>query len=216
MIFNIYKEKSWTSFDVVAKLKGVLKVKKIGHAGTLDPLAEGILLVLTDSDTKRQEEFMKMEKEYVADIAFGVTSKTYDLEGELEYSNIKISEEELREKLEKLLPEFIGTYEQEVPHFSAVKVGGRPLYKSARSEKNSTPLLPKRKVSVYSIEVLDFQFPVVSFAITCAKGFYVRSLANELGKKVGTGAILVNLVRTRIGDYTLAGSNPISSFSTVV
>jgi len=138
------------------------------------------------------------------------------LEGELEYSNIKISEEELREKLEKLLPEFIGTYEQEVPHFSAVKVGGRPLYKSARSEKNSTPLLPKRKVSVYSIEVLDFQFPVVSFAITCAKGFYVRSLANELGKKVGTGAILVNLVRTRIGDYTLAGSNPISSFSTVV
>jgi tRNA pseudouridine55 synthase len=214
VILNIYKEKGWTSADVVAKLKGILRPRKIGHAGTLDPLAEGVLIVLTDEDTKRQSEFMGMEKEYVADVQFGATSETYDLEGELTYSGVEITEDDLGRKLNKVLKDFIGTYEQEVPHYSAVKVGGRPLYKSAR--KGQEVELPKKEVTVYSIDVVDVNFPVVTFVITCSKGFYVRSFANDLGKKVGTGAVLANLVRTRIGNYDLADSKPISSFSTEV
>lgn len=220
MILNVYKEKNWTSADVVAKMKGILRPRKIGHAGTLDPLAEGVLILLTDADTKRQDEIMKLQKEYRAEVAFGATSKTYDLEGELEYSEVKIPEAELKQKLSQILPKFIGTYEQEVPHYSAVKVGGRPLYKSAR--KNQDPVdLPKKEITVYDIKIENIgtnsqlNLPSATFLITCAKGFYVRSFANNLGKTLETGAVLTKLVRTRVGDYVVEDSKPISSFSTV-
>src|SRR3989344_9156170 len=118
MILNVYKEKGWTSHDVVAKLRGVLKTKKIGHAGTLDPLAEGVLVVLTGEDTKRQSEFMSLRKEYVAEIAFGAKSPTYDLEGPLSFFDKPINANEIREKLGNLLQKYTGKFAQRVPAFS--------------------------------------------------------------------------------------------------
>jgi len=211
MILNIYKEKDWTSFDVVAKLRGVLGIKKIGHAGTLDPLAEGVLIVLTEKDTKRQSEFMSMEKEYIAEIAFGAQSPSYDLETPLEFSNNKIELDELETKLCELLPKYTGEIQQRVPAYSAVKVDGQPLYKKARKGDVSLQQLPVKTVTINALkvtEVKEMEFegtllPVVVLKITCSKGFYVRSLANDLGEDLNVGGVLVKLTRTRIGDYTV-------------
>lgn len=134
MIFNVYKEKNWTSFDVVKKLRSVLGVKKIGHAGTLDPLAEGVLVVLTDKDTKKQDEIMRLDKEYKACIAFGATSPTYDLEGDLTFYDIPAGFD-LEKELAVFLPKYIGKFEQTAPPYSAKKVKGKKLYERMRRER---------------------------------------------------------------------------------
>lgn len=210
MVINIYKEKDWTSFDVVAKVRGILKKKsgckvKVGHAGTLDPLAEGVLLILTDEDTKRQPEFMAMEKEYECEISFGAISPTYDLEGELTYFDIP-EDLDVEKELEKLFPKYTGDIEQKVPPYSAVKVGGKPLYKKARQGKISTDQLPRKKITIRNIEKLDFylknKLPTVKLHINCGKGTYIRSLAHDLGEELGIGGVLIELTRTKVGKYT--------------
>ena len=211
---SVYKPKGWTSFDVVAKLKPTLvpRPTKIGHAGTLDPLAEGVLIVLTDNDTKRQAEFMAMEKEYRATIAFGVSSPTYDLEGPLTFFEPKMRVEELQQKLQEVIPSFIGTINQQVPAYSAVKVQGQRLYKVAR--RGDPASLPSREVSIHSITVDKFDsitiegaaFPTITLTIKCGKGTYIRSLASDLGQAVGVPAVLTNLVRTRVGDFDISNS----------
>lgn len=228
MILNIYKPKNWTSFDVVAKLRKSLRTKKIGHAGTLDPLAEGVLIVLTDSDTKKQNEFMKLEKEYLAKIAFGVDSPTYDLEGALTFDkqafNKKVSLKGLQKKLNEALPKYIGQIEQKVPPYSAVKVKGQRLYKKARKREITESELPTKHVQIYEIkqillrnislknekiselEGITQTLPVLTCSITCSSGTYIRSLAHDLGKEVGTGAVLVDLIRTRIGEFKIEDS----------
>jgi len=214
MILNIYKEKGWTSFDVVAKLRGILGTKKIGHAGTLDPLAEGVLVVLTDKDTKRQEEFMKMEKEYIAEIAFGATSPSYDLETSLEFTNKAVN----LDKLEKVLSKYKGEIKQQVPAYSAVKVGGNPLYKKARKGNVDESELPIKTVTINDIEFVETKeevfegntLPVAKIKINCSKGFYVRSLANDLGKDLGCGGVLVSLKRTKVGEYLLNESKKVN------
>lgn len=215
MVLNVYKEKGWTSFDVVANLRSISKTKKIGHAGTLDPLAEGVLLVLTDDDTKKQDEFMGMEKEYLAEIALGATSPTFDLEGELSFSN---KTDVTKEQVEEALKKYIGTYEQKVPAFSATKVEGERLYKKARAGEVDEEKLPAKEVTVSNIKVAslitrniqDHTLPVAVIEVTSGKGFYVRSLANDLGNDLGTGAVLVRLVRTRVGDYKVSDSKRIN------
>lgn len=219
MILNVYKPKTWTSNDVVKKLKNVLDEDKIGHAGTLDPLAEGVLVVLTGEDTKKQPEIMSMKKEYVADIGFGATTDSLDLETALEYSDKKILKDNLYKKLMDILPNYVGKIDQKVPMYSAASVGGERLYKKARrGEMLPYEQLPSREVVVDEILLLEVNYnkalklPVATFVITCGSGFYVRSLARDLGRDLGVGGVLVNLIRTEVGDYSVSDSKPISSF----
>ena len=228
MILNIYKEKDWTSFDVVAKVRGILnaslsdrvpnKIKrkrKVGHAGTLDPLAEGVLVILTDSDTKIQDKIMKSEKEYECEISFGATSETYDLEGKLTRHEIP-QDLDIETELDKHLKKYVGEFEQKVPPYSAVKVKGKELYKKARAGKIDESEIPTKKVHIYAIKKLGFyeraELPTVKLKITCGKGTYVRSLAHDLGEDLGIGGVLVSLVRTRVGDYVVEEALRIEDF----
>ena len=204
MILNVYKPVNWTSFDVVAKLRGILGTKKIGHAGTLDPLADGVLIVLTDKDTKKQDELMYTNKEYIAKVALGLDSDSYDLETELtENKNYKGSLD--FEDLKK----YSGTIKQTVPPYSAVKVKGKRLYEMARNKSIDSTILPVKNVNVYNIEILDFvkkdygvftAIDTVTLKINCSKGFYVRSFAHDLN------GVLVGLTRTKVGEYLLEDS----------
>lgn len=223
MILNVYKEKGWTSFDVVAKVRSMLgRKRKVGHTGTLDPLAEGVLIVLTDEDTKRQDEFMTMEKEYVAKIAFGITTPTYDLEVLPNVSEMQISLKEVKEILEKILPKYIGEITQKVPAYSAVKVKGKTLYKEARKGKLGDIKLPVKRITIHEVEVLGSgeeeietvggkrKFPVIKMKVRCSSGSYIRSLAHDLGEELGCGAVLVSLLRTRVGDFVVGKSRKVS------
>jgi len=230
VILNIYKEKGWTSFDVVAKVRGLMKAKvdkkgefneKVGHAGTLDPLAEGVLVVLTGNDTKKQNEFMKKEKTYIAEIGFGVKTPTFDLEMLPEFSEKQMSLDDVEKILKKLLPKFVGEIDQKVPPYSAVKIEGKRLYKQARKGNLDVNIVPFKRIKIYSIKVLGSsekeietkvgrrKIPVFEMEIVCSSGTYVRSLANDLGERVGTGAVLVSLVRTKVGDFDVKDSKKI-------
>jgi len=215
MILNIFKPKNWTSFDVVAKVRGVLKVKKAGHAGTLDPLAGGVLVVLTGDDTKKQAKFMEMEKEYVAEIVFGAKSPTYDLEMLPTLVTTPDSTETF-EKIKEILPLFTGEIEQIIPPYSAKKVEGKPMYKLARQ---GLEMAEQRKtITISSIDVMEQKscelntdkgvavLPCVTLRIKCSSGTFVRSLAHELGEKLKTGGILVSLVRSAVGEYKVENS----------
>lgn len=215
MILNVYKPKTWTSFDVVAKLRGVLKTKKMGHAGTLDPLAEGVLLILTEKDTKRQNELMNSVKEYKAKIAFGIESPTYDLEGPVTQTKAIPSKELVLQKLKN----FMGEIDQQVPPYSAVKVDGKRLYKKARAGKIEQDELPVRKVHIHEIVVNSFEnesiqlegkpvkLPTLNCTITCSSGTYIRSIAHDLG------GVLAGLVRTKVGEYKVEDSKTLESLS---
>ncbi len=206
MIINVYKPKDWTSFDVVAKTRGIFREKKVGHAGTLDPLAEGVLVVLTGNDTKKQEQFMKMKKEYVAEIAFGAVSPSYDMEFVPEFTgNTDITE------LQNILSVFTGKITQIVPPYSAKKIEGKEMYKLAR--KNIEIPVQYKEVEIFSCDVVNQEIrevdtsagkktlPCSTLKVECSSGTYIRSLAHELGEKLGTGAVLLNLVRTAVGPY---------------
>ncbi len=223
MVFNVYKEKGWTSFDVVAKVRSILgRKRKVGHAGTLDPLAEGVLIVLTDEDTKRQDEFMTMEKEYIAKIAFGITTPMYDLEVLPNVSETQVSLKEVKKILEKILPKYIGEIAQKVPAYSAVKVKGKTLYKEARKGKLSDIKLPVKRITIYEIEVLGSgeeeietkeekrKFPVIKMKVRCSSGSYIRSLAHDLGEELGCGAVLISLLRTRVGAFIVGTPRKVS------
>jgi tRNA pseudouridine55 synthase len=208
VILNINKQKGWTSFDVVAKIRNIFNIKKVGHAGTLDPLAEGVLIVLTDKDTKQQDRLMHTDKEYRAEIMFGFESPTYDMEGPLSYTGYKPDLNEVRSKVTELT----GTITQTVPPYSAVKQGGVRLYKKARAGRIDTSSLPKRQVTIYAIDIESFDeeefvfdgrsfyVPVLMCSITCSSGTYIRSIAHDLG------GVLKSLVRTRVGDFLIEDS----------
>lgn len=219
MILNVYKEKNWTSFDVVAKIRGILrsvredgKKVKVGHAGTLDPLATGVLIVLTDGDTKKQDDFLNKDKTYVAEISFGAESETYDLEAELKFNKIP-KDLDIKTKLKGLLPKYTGSIDQQVPKYSAVKVSGERLYKQARKNKPISKL-PVKKVKINEIKLLDYyiknDLPTVTLEINCSKGTYIRSLAHDLGNDLGIGGVLIALLRTKVGDYILEDSRSIT------
>jgi tRNA pseudouridine55 synthase len=227
MILNINKEKTWTSFDVVAKLRGIIKTKKVGHAGTLDPLAEGVLIVLTGKDTKKQNQLMQTKKEYLSEITFGATTATYDLEHLPVLSQTQKSIQEIEKELEQLLPNYLGEIEQTAPLYSAKKVKGKALYKIARSksiEETKNIELPTKLVEIYDFEVLDifekefetteglYTLPTMRCRIVCSSGTYVRSIAHDLGEDLKTGGVLTNLVRTKVGDYTVENSVKIQDF----
>lgn len=195
----------WTSFDVVNKLRYKLKhqlgVKKIkvGHAGTLDPMATGLLIVCTGKSTKQIEAYQNLPKEYTGTLTFGATTPSYDAETEVDqsYPTEHLNARFLREKMEQ----FKGKIEQVPPMFSAIKVDGQPLYKKAR--KGETVEIKARTVYIYDFELTHFQPPQADILVRCSKGTYIRSLAHDLGKAAGSGAYLSALCRTKIGPHQL-------------
>ncbi len=199
MVFLVNKPKDWTSFDVVKKIRGNLRLKKVGHAGTLDPLATGLLIICSGKKTKEIESFMGQEKEYTGVISFGKTTPSYDLETEFdgEYPTEHIKTEDL----ENARTRFVGAIKQIPPHFSALKVKGQKAYDLARQGKKAE--LKEREVAIREFELDAVDFPDVKFRVSCSKGTYIRSLAHDLGKALDSGAYLKELKRIRIGEFEL-------------
>lgn len=208
-IININKPENWTSFDVVKKIRNTIKVKKVGHAGTLDPFATGVLIICTGNATRKVTRLMGLEKEYEAVILLGQRSNTYDRTGTIE----KIMDDVnhiTREQVEAVLQKYIGKIEQRIPPFSAAKVGGKRLYELARKGRMVENLT--KPVEIFEISVLDFTPPYLRLRLRCGKGTYVRTLADDLGRDLGTGALLLELKRTRIGPYSLDGAWSVEEF----
>jgi len=195
----IDKPLHWTSFDVVRKIRGLLKIKKVGHAGTLDPLATGLLILCTGQFTKKINEYMSKEKEYTGTITLGATTPTFDLESEpgnfKEY--VHVTEAQVR----NVASQFTGEILQVPPIHSAIKQEGKPVYKLAR--KGVEVKLEPRSITIFAFEITYISLPVVSFRVVCTTGTYIRSLANDFGKALGCGGYLSSLCRTRIGSFNL-------------
>lgn len=204
-VLVIDKPYRWTSFDAVKRLRGALQRRlnakrfKVGHAGTLDPLATGVLLVCTGRATKRIAELQEGMKEYVAEIAFGATTPSYDLEKEIDatYPWEHITPELIAETL----PKFQGHVMQVPPVFSAVKVDGKRAYNYARKGKEVE--IKAKPLEIKELEVLNWEAPKLTLRVLCSKGTYIRALARDLGEAMNSGAHLTALRRTRVGDYTI-------------
>ncbi len=192
-VINVYKEPGFTSFDVVAKLRGILKQKKIGHTGTLDPDAEGVLVVCLGKATKLCDVLTDKDKSYEATLLLGKTTDTEDSSGKvLSESEVHVTEQEVLD----VIRSFVGEYEQIPPMYSAIKVNGKKLYELAREgiEIQRKP----RPVVIYSIDVLSIELPYVRMRISCGKGTYIRSLCRDIGEKLGCGGIMDKLIRRSV------------------
>lgn len=201
-IFLVYKPAGISSYDMVRVFKKKHSGMKVGHAGTLDPLASGLLLILVGRACQEQSKFIGLDKEYLAKITFGLTSDTYDLGGKVKVDKIK---KLTQDQINLALRSFGEEYMQTVPAFSAVKRKGKPLYKYARQGKKLENL-PQKEVQIKNINLISFRnylFPEIEIKLRVSKGFYVRSFAHDLGEKLGTGAVLSALERTRIGRFHL-------------
>ncbi len=204
-IINVYKEKGYTSHDVVAKLRGILKQKKIGHTGTLDPEAEGVLPVCLGKATKLCDLLTDKDKTYEACLRLGIQTDTQDMTGKvLKEAEVSVSEEEVREEILS----FLGEYDQIPPMYSALKVNGKKLYEYAREgiEVERKP----RRVAIYSIEIKKIELPRVWFSVSCSKGTYIRTLCNDIGEKLGCLGCMETLVRTRASVFEMKDSLKLS------
>lgn len=200
-IINIYKEKGFTSHDVVAKLRGILKQRKIGHTGTLDPDAEGVLPVCLGKATKLCDFLTDKEKEYRAVLLLGLETDTQDISGEvLEEKCVDVSEKEVREAVMS----FVGEYSQIPPMYSALKVNGKKLYELAREGK--TVERAAREVTIHNIIIEDMNLPRITIRVKCSKGTYIRTLCHDIGKKLGCNGCMESLLRTQSGVFKLEGS----------
>jgi len=231
-ILLIDKPADWTSFDVVAKIRGEVRKHstfnnqqgnlnvqttscqlptakvRVGHAGTLDPFATGLLIVLIGSETKNQDRYMKQDKEYVATLKLGETSTTGDPEGEItQFSsdNFQFSIEDI----DKILRQFTGEISQVPPIYSAIKVDGKRAYALARA--GATPIMKSRQVVIYSLQLLNYypEEAELQLHVKCSSGTYIRTLAEDIGKALGCGAYLTALRRTKIGEYDVQGAKTV-------
>lgn len=199
----------WTSFDLVKKVRGITRVKKVGHAGTLDPLATGLLIICTGKKTKEIDTFQAQIKEYTGTFFIGATTPCYDMEQPVDkvYETAHITEEMIRETAKQ----FTGSIDQTPPPHSAVKIDGKRAYDLARAGKEVA--VKSRTIEIETFEITGIALPVVSFRVVCSKGTYIRSLAHDFGKALGSGAYLSSLVRTRIGEFRLDDAITIDAFS---
>jgi tRNA pseudouridine55 synthase len=208
-IINIEKPEGWSSFDVVKKIKKITGYKKVGHAGTLDPFASGVLLICIGKATKKIKEFMDLPKQYQAMLQLGKTTNTLDRTGDF------IEEKPIRKlkvtEVKQILQSFIGKNRQKVPAYSAVKVGGRRFYSLARQGKE----VPERfkDVHIYEVQLLEYREDRLSFDVRCSRGTYIRSLGLDIAQKMGTTGYLAGLVRRSIGDFRIEDSLSIEQFS---
>lgn len=208
-IINVYKEAGFTSHDVVAKLRGICKQKKIGHTGTLDPDAVGVLPVCFGSGTKLCDMLTDWNKEYIACLRLGIVTDTQDLSGQV---LSEASAEQLaaltKEQVEEVIMGFVGAYDQIPPMYSALKVNGRKLYELAREGKEVER--KPRAVQIAEIEILRMELPVVEFRVVCSKGTYIRTLCHDIGGKLGCGGAMQSLIRSRVGDFRAEDSYTLS------
>lgn len=208
----VNKPLAWTSFDAVRKIRYLTKTKKVGHAGTLDPLATGLLIICTGRFTKKINEYMAQEKEYTGTITLGATTPTYDLESSPQdfkpYSHITL------EAIEQATQTFTGPILQTPPIHSAIKKDGKRVYELAR--KGVDVKLEPRPVTIHAFEITKVELPIVHFKVVCSTGTYIRSLANDFGAYLGCGGYLSSLCRTRIGAFTLAEAGTIEEWETKI
>jgi tRNA pseudouridine55 synthase len=217
-ILLINKPCGWTSFDAVKKVRNSisrntgLKKIKVGHAGTLDPLASGLLIICTGKFTKKINEFQDQEKEYMGTFFLGATTPSFDGETEIDQ---KYDTRHIDEKLiNQTAILFEGEQLQAPPTFSAINIKGMRAYHKARNQENFE--LPPRKINIRKFEITGIDLPIVSFRIACSKGTYIRALARDFGKKLNTGAYLTSLARTRIGNYLLENATAIDEFESMI
>lgn len=215
-ILLVDKPQGWTSHDVVAKVRGVIKAEigqkvKIGHTGTLDPMATGLLILVVGSYTKRAGEFSKMDKIYEAEVTLGAVSTTADAEGEITQ---KSTHRPSREQVAEALNKFIGEIQQVPPAFSAIKVDGQRAYKSARA--GQAVKIEPRQVKIYDITDVDYDYPKLKFTAKVSSGTYIRSLAEDIGKALATGAYLSALRRTQVQDFEVKNALKIEDLSVSV
>ena len=204
-ILNVYKEAGFTSHDVVAKLRGICRQKKIGHTGTLDPEAVGVLPVCLGSGTKLCDMLTDKSKEYEAVLLLGQVTDTQDVTGTvLEEHEVTVDEEQAVEAIRS----FVGAYEQIPPMYSALKVNGKRLYELARAGKEVER--KGRPVEIHSIEILSVSLPEITFRVACSKGTYIRTLCHDIGQKLGCGGTMKSLKRTRVGIFTIDGALKLS------
>ena len=200
-VLNIRKEKGYTSFDVVAKLRGILHMKKIGHTGTLDPEAEGVLPVVLGKATKLVDLLTEKQKTYEALLHLGLETDTQDMTGKvLREQPVNVTEEEAS----AVIRSFLGEQQQIPPMYSALKVDGKKLYELAREGK--TVERKSRTVHFYEIEIKKIELPYIRFSVTCSKGTYIRTLCHDIGQKLGCGGCMEELIRTRSGNFDLEDS----------
>jgi tRNA pseudouridine55 synthase len=207
-VILINKPIEWTSFDVVRKIRYLTKTKKVGHAGTLDPLATGLLIICTGKFTKKINEYMAQEKEYTGSITLGATTPTYDLESKPE--NFHSFETLTEEQIKEATKDFTGTTFQIPPIHSAIKKDGKRVYELAR--KGIDVKLEPRPVTISEFTITKIDLPLVYFKVVCSTGTYIRSLANDFGEKLGCGGYLSSLCRTRIGEFLLSDAVSIEEF----
>ena len=208
-VILINKSLHWTSFDAVRKIRNLIRIKKVGHAGTLDPLATGLLIICTGKFTKKINEYQAQEKEYTGSFTLGATTPTFDLESEPH--NFRNFDFVTKELLEETTKKFIGEIDQVPPIHSAIKQQGKPVYLAAR--KGHDVKLEPRKVTIKEFEISKTELPIVFFRVVCTTGTYIRSLANDFGEALGCGAFLSELCRTRIGEFSVADAMTIESLT---
>ncbi|KRQ86994.1 tRNA pseudouridine synthase B [Caloramator mitchellensis] len=207
-VINVLKPPGMTSHDVVAVLRRKLKIKKIGHTGTLDPGAAGVLPVCVGKATKIVEYIQSTTKEYICELTLGNATETYDRYGKFiyenscDFSNIRI------EDIDNVIKEYIGEIEQTPPMYSAIKIEGKRAYEFAR--KGKTVEMPKRKVIIYSIDVLNSNIPKVMLKVKCSKGTYIRSLCNDIGESLGVHGYMSFLLRTKSGGFNIENAIPLN------
>jgi len=204
------KPEGMTSHDVVDHLRKITKIKKIGHAGTLDPIVTGLLILgIGREATKKLSEFQKLDKEYIAKIRLGVKSDTFDKEGKIE--KVLFEKIPTREEVEEVLKSFCGEILQTPPPYSAKKIKGKKAYELAR--KGLKVELSPVKVKIHQIEILNYSFPYLKIKVSCSSGTYIRSLANDIGEKLKVGGLIEELRRTKIGNFKVENAQKLSQIN---
>ena len=193
------KDLDWTSFDVVKKIKNIIKCKKVGHAGTLDPLATGLLIICTGKNTKKINDIQNQDKVYTGEFILGKSTPSHDLE--TEFNSQKDIKNITSDRIQEVSKRFLGEQLQRPPKFSAVKVNGKRAYEYARD--NEEVKIKEKNINIYEFKITEFNLPNISFKISCTKGTYIRSIARDFGEKLGCGAVLSKLRRTEIGNYNV-------------
>lgn len=207
-VLLIDKPLHWTSFDVVKKIRNTIQIKKVGHAGTLDPLATGLLIVCTGKFTKKINEYMSQEKEYTGTITLGAITPTYDLESEpVNHKSVDAITEEM---IQRTTQQFTGEILQTPPIHSAIKQNGKRVYLLARQGKEV--IMEPRKITIHKFEITSIEMPVITFKVVCTTGTYIRSLANDFGEALGCGGYLSKLRRTRIGNFKAEDAMSVEAF----
>ena len=208
------KSMDWTSFDVVKKIRNTIKCKKIGHAGTLDPLATGLLILCTGKNTKKINEYQNYPKEYTGTFILGKTTPSHDLETEI--NSQKTTKNITEKKIIESSKSFLGIQNQVPPKFSAVKINGKRAYSFARNNEKVKLKLKEKKIEIFKFEIISIKIPEVNFKINCSKGTYIRSIVRDFGKNIKCGAYLSELRRTKIGMFSVDKAKNINDIIKII